>query len=135
MTSNEQTQGGVVPSRVQPLSVVPMVFHSQQGSTPYYHHYHAVPVVNRSQLPAQHLQCSNNNNNNNSILGYPNHVQIHPFPHHQNQQSYSLHYSSATPPLVMHENHHPMFYFKKLYGRLENHNSSFSNFAFLQLVS
>ena len=117
MTSAEQTPGGVaVPPHVQPLSVVPMVFHAQQGPipNPYYHHYHAVPIVNRPPSSAQHHQCNNNNNstNNSNMVNYPNHVQIHPYPHHQNQHyPYSLHYSSATPPLSMHDNHYPMFHF------------------------
>ena len=113
MTSTEPG-GVVVPPHVQPLSVVPMVFHAQQGPmpNPYYHHYHAVPIVNRPQSSAQHHQCSNTNINGN-MLNYPNPVQIHPYPHPQNQPQYpySLHYSSATPPLSMHDNHYPLFHY------------------------
>ena len=109
MTLNEQTQGNVVPPHMQqPLSVVPMVFqHSQQGSLPnayYQHHYHVTPVVNQNHPSSNHqLHCNNNNND------YPNHVQIHPYPHHS-QTQFSLHYSSATPPTIStHDNHQPKF--------------------------
>ena len=103
-----------------------MVFHSQQAPipNPYYHHFHGVhPVVNRNQPHhIQQFQCNhansivnNNNNNGHDITNYPNHVQIHPYPHHPNQH-FSLHYSSATPPLQLHDNHHPSFYFNQGQG-------------------
>ena len=85
-----------------------MVFqHSQQGSLPnayYQHHYHVTPVVNQNHQSSNHqLHCNNNNND------YPNHVQIHPYPHHS-QTQFSLHYSSATPPTIStHDNHQPKF--------------------------
>ena len=100
-------------SKMQPLSVAPMVYHTPQSSVPnsYLQHQQQYPPHTR----AQYIQ--RNNNNNNSVFNYPNHVQvIHPYPPHHQSQHYSIHYSSATPPPPIHDNQLSPYYFNNGQG-------------------
>ena len=124
MTSKQTPRA--VSTSIQPLSVAPMVFHTQQPHIPNSHyHHHQGPVINLTQpSSAQYIQCGSINNNN--MLGYPNHIQVHPYPHHQSQH-HSLHYSSATPPLPIHgDPQHSSFYFNHGQG-IESYSTSAAN--------